>query len=169
MFSAIVTGLRVTNWVNWIVAALLMVFFALLLANPEGFRDTIFSGFDAQTGARTEIRHYLYGVLALVPPLALAVHFILTRLASLVRDTSAGAAFTERNARRLSTIGWALLAINVADLFYGWLSVRASEATGEYFGWSLSLTGWIAVPMLFVLAHVFREGTAMREDLEGTV
>lgn len=169
MFSAIVTGLRLTNWLNWIAAALLMAFFALLLADPDGFRDTVFSGFDAQTGARTEIRHYLFGVLALVPPLALAVHFILTRLAALVRDTATGAAFTECNARRLSTIGWALLAINVADLFYGWLSIRASEATGEYFGWSLTLTGWIAVPMLFVLAHVFREGTAMREDLEGTV
>ena len=169
MFAAIANGLRITNWLNWIVAALLIAFFALLLADPEGFRDTIFYGFDAETGARAEIQNYLFGVLALVPPLAVAVHFILTRLAALVRDTAAGAAFTLRNAQRLSTIGWALLAINVADLFYGWLSVRASEATGEYFGWSLSLTGWIAVPMLFVLAHVFREGTAMREDLEGTV
>jgi len=25
------------------------------------------------------------------------------------------------------------------------------------------------VPLLFVLAHVFREGAAMRDDLEGTV
>ena len=48
-------------------------------------------------------------------------------------------------------------------------AVATSKATGEYFGWSLSLTGWIAVPLLFVLANVFREGAAMRADLEGTV
>lgn len=169
MFSAIITGLRLTNWLNWIAAALFMAFFGLLLVDPEGFRDTIFSGFDAEPTSRAAIERYLFGILALVPPMAVAVHYILTRLAGLVRDAAAGAAFTDTNARRLSAIGWAVLAINLADLLYGWLSVRASEATGEYFGWSLSLTGWIAVPMLFVLARVFREGATMREDLAGTV
>ena len=123
----------------------------------------------ADKAARDAVQTYLFAILAIVPPTAIAVHYILTRLAALVRDAAAGAAFSLINADRLRTIGWAVLAINIADLAYGWLSIRTSDATGEYFGWSLSLTGWIAVPMLFVLAHVFREGTAMREDLEGTV
>ena len=169
MFATIVAGLRLANWLNWIAAALLMVFLVLLIANPDGLRDTILSGFDGDPEARQAVATYLIGILLLVPPLAWAVHFILTRLAALVHDAAAGSAFTERNAGRLHAIGWALLAINLADLVFGWLSVRASEATGEYFGWSISLTGWIAVPMLFVLAHVFREGAAMREDLEGTI
>lgn len=169
MFNTIATGLRVTNWLNWIVAALLVAFFALLLVDPGGLRETLLAQFDPATGARAGVQTYLFGILALVPPLAVAVHYILTRLAGLMRDAAAGAAFTDTNAQRLSAIGWALLAINIADLVFGWLSVRASEATGEYFGWSLSLTGWIAVPVLFLLAQVFREGAAMREDLEGTV
>ncbi len=168
MFSAITAGLRITNWLNWIAAALLMGFLAVLLLDPGGLKAQILSGYDDKA-ARDAVQTYLFAILAIVPPTALAVHYILTRLAALVRDAAGGAAFSLINADRLRTIGWAVLAINIADLAYGWLSIRASDATGEYFGWSLSLTGWIAVPMLFVLAHVFREGTAMREDLEGTV
>lgn len=169
MFSAIAIGLRATNWLNWIVATLLTLFLCLLVANPDGFRDMVLSGFDAQTAAREAVTRYLIGILLLVIPTAIAVHYILTRLTDLVRDAAAGSAFTDTNSNRLRAIGWALLIINCADLLFGWLSVSASEATGEYFGWSLSLTGWIAVPMLFVLAQVFKEGAAMREDLEGTV
>jgi hypothetical protein len=36
-------------------------------------------------------------------------------------------------------------------------------------GWSFNITGWIAVLLLFVLARVFEQGAAMREDIEGTV
>jgi hypothetical protein len=32
-----------------------------------------------------------------------------------------------------------------------------------------SLTGWLTVLLLFVLARVFEQGARMREDLEGTV
>lgn len=168
MFSAIINTLRLTNWLNWIVAALLTLFLIMLVVDPVGLGSRVFSGF-AEGQSRAAVKAYLFAILSIVPPTAIAVHFILTRLAALVRDAAAGIAFTDTNATRLQTIGWALLAINLVDLLFGWLSVRASEATGEYFGWSLSLTGWIAVPMLFVLAHVFREGAAMREDLEGTV
>ena len=169
MFSAISIGLRATNWLNWIVAILLTLFLCLLVANPDGFRDMVLSGFDARPDARDAVATYLNEILLLVIPTAIAVHYILTRLTALVRDAAAGSAFTDANAHRLRGIGWALLLINCADLLFGWFSVNASEATGEYFGWSLTLTGWIAVPMLFVLAQVFKEGAAMREDLEGTV
>jgi len=33
----------------------------------------------------------------------------------------------------------------------------------------ISISGWLAVLLTFVLARVFAEGTLMREDLEGTV
>jgi hypothetical protein len=35
--------------------------------------------------------------------------------------------------------------------------------------WTFSVTRWIAVLLLFVLARVFEQGARMREDLEGTV
>ena len=152
MFSAIITGLKLANWLNWIVAIVLAGFFALLLADAGGVRAEILAG--RSEASREATRLYL---------------MLLTRLVALVRDAAAGMAFTTANAVRLRMMGWALLAINIADLVYGWVSIRGSEASGEYFGWSLSLTGWVAVPLLFVLAHVFREGAAMRQDLEGTV
>jgi hypothetical protein len=33
----------------------------------------------------------------------------------------------------------------------------------------ISIGGWIAVLMVFVLARVFAAGSAMRDDLEGTI
>ncbi len=63
----------------------------------------------------------------------------------------------------------ALLTINLVDLAFGQVSIWASEASGEYLGWSLSLTGWFAVPLLLILARIFKEGAIMRDDLEGTV
>lgn len=35
--------------------------------------------------------------------------------------------------------------------------------------WNFSLTRWLAVLLLFVLARVFEHGTRMRDELEGTV
>ncbi len=31
------------------------------------------------------------------------------------------------------------------------------------------MTGWFAVPLLLILARIFKEGAIMRDDLEGTV
>ena len=38
-----------------------------------------------------------------------------------------------------------------------------------HIGWEFSLTRWIAILMLFVMAQVFEQGARMREDLDGTV
>jgi hypothetical protein len=38
-----------------------------------------------------------------------------------------------------------------------------------HFKYDFSLTPWLAVLLLFVLARVFEQGAHMREDLEGTV
>lgn len=169
MFATLIRSLRLLNWLNWIMAVVLLLFLGALAFDIGGLQGAVFTGFPAGSPGASAIRLYLFGLLVAMMPVALAVHLILTRLGALVSATAAGDAFTHANAARLQAIGWALLAINVADLVFGWLSVNASAATGEYFGWSFSLTGWIAVPMLFVLAHVFRQGATMREDLEGTV
>lgn len=168
MLPILAQALRIANWLNWIVAALFTFLLILLLVDPEAFREGFAEAFRGR-GASDAIFDWLRWTCALVIPVAIAVHMILTRLVAMIRDTQAGEAFSETNARRLSVIAWALLAINLIDLVFGHVSVWASERSGEYFGWSLSLTGWFAVPLLFVLARVLREGASMREDLEGTV
>lgn len=167
MLEATIWVLRVANWLNWIVATLFALLGAMLVIDPNHFREKLLDAFSTTGGEAVFI--WLAVSCALVLPVAAAVHAILTRLIAIVRDTRAGAAFSDRNAHRLTIVAWALLAINLIDLAHGQLSVWASEQSGEYFGWTLSLTGWLAVPLLFLLARVFREGAAMREDLEGTV
>ena len=87
----------------------------------------------------------------------------------MIDATKAGAAFTLDNARRLRAIGWWLLATQVIDAGYGWLSLEMSRTSGEVFGWQPSLAAWLAVLLLFVLARIFEQGAAMREELEQTI
>lgn len=93
------------------------------------------------------------------------VHLLLTRLKSIVETVRAGDPFVPSNARHLQTTAWCLLAIQLLDLGFGAVSLAADEP----FGWNFSLTGWIAVILLFVLAKVFEQGTTMRDELAGTV
>ena len=52
----------------------------------------------------------------------------------------------------------------------GIIAHRVSTATQPLdIDWNFSLTRWLAVLFLFVLARVFEHGARMREDLEGTV
>lgn len=167
MLPALIWTLRVLNVLNWTVAALFALLGIMLLADIGPFRDALADRFSPEQARVLLI--WLGLSCAMIVPVAVAVHVILTRLIAMIGDTVAGLAFTDRNADRLRIIAWMLLAINVADVGFGQLSVWASAMTGEYFGWSPSLTGWLAVPLLLVLARLFRAGAAMRSDLEGTV
>jgi len=102
----------------------------------------------------------LIGIL--VVPFA---HILLTRLRDIVRTVEAGDPFVPSNADRLKTIAWCLLVIQLLDLAFGGLAYVVDPK----FDWSFGLTGWIAVVLLFVLARVFEHGTAMRDELAGTV
>ncbi len=101
-------------------------------------------------------------IAILVVPFA---HLLLTRLAAIVETVGAGDPFVRSNARRLKTIAWCLLAIQLLDLGFGAVSFAVEPA----FGWTFSLTGWLAIVLLFVLAQVFEHGTSMRDELAGTV
>lgn len=102
----------------------------------------------------------LLGGLAVLP-----AHLLLTRLQRMVASVGAGEAFAPVNAVRLKRIAWALLALQFLDLAFAWLSFRFDES----FSWTPSVTGWLAVLLLFVLAQVFEQGAAMREELDATV
>ena len=98
------------------------------------------------------------------------VHFILTRLLMIVDTVSTGNPFVAANAARLQAIAWALLALELTH--YSVAAVAASVSSVAVplnISWGFSLTRWLAVLLLFVLARVFEEGARMREELEGTV
>jgi hypothetical protein len=147
--AAVVVGLLL----SWIFPA---QFVALLLQPSPG----------------TDVGSALTGVrLLMLLGLAMAVvtDRLLAALAQIIASAGAGDPFISANARRLQTIGWALLALQLLDIpgallekFFPSLGSGAPDVT-------FSPGGWIAVLMVFVLSRVFAAGSAMRDDLEGTV
>jgi hypothetical protein len=97
-------------------------------------------------------------------------HFILTRLLTIVETVSVGNPFLLANAARLQGIAWAVLGLELMHFAVGIVAASVSTAAVPLnISWGFSLTRWLAVLMLFVLARVFEQGARMREDLEGTV
>ena len=100
----------------------------------------------------------------------LVVHFVLKRLLTIVETVSTGDPFVAANAARLQAIAWALLALELMHYAVGAIAASVSSAAVPLnIGWGFSLTRWLTVLLLFVLARVFQQGARMREELEGTV
>lgn len=97
-------------------------------------------------------------------------HILLARLRAIVNTVSAGDPFVAENAKRLQTIAWAVLSLEILHLIVGAIAATtSSEAHPLDIDWNFSVTRWLAVLLCFVLARVFEQGTRMREDLEGTI
>lgn len=97
-------------------------------------------------------------------------HIVLTRLLAIVDTVKVGDPFVLENAARLQKIAWAVLALEGLHLVI--TSVAKYVSTPETpvdIGWDISITRWLAVLLLFVLARVFETGARMREELEATV
>lgn len=97
-------------------------------------------------------------------------NFILTRLLAMVWTLRRGDPFIAANASRLQTIAWALLALQLLGMLIGGIAKAISTPEHPiHLDAGFSVTGWLAVLLTFVLARVFAEGAAMRDELEGTV
>ena len=115
----------------------------------------------------------LIGVIALV-----AILFRLFQLLKRIVDTvGLGDPFLPENAARLTQMAWLTLAMQVISFGLGsaasWLDKIAGDAphirTEIQFDDGLSGNGLLLMLILFILARVFRQGAAMRAELEGTV
>jgi hypothetical protein len=106
----------------------------------------------------------LLGVAAAVP-----AHVIFSRLIAVIGTVLAGETFASPNARRVRQIGWGLLAIQLLDVPLLLIIPNFAGMGVRVDGSSISIGGWLSVLVAFVLARVFAEGAALREDLEGTV
>jgi Protein of unknown function (DUF2975) len=125
-----------------------------------------------QPSPGTDVRSALTGVRLLMllgVAMAVVTDRLLAALAQIIASAGAGDPFISANARRLQTIGWTLLTLQLLDIpgallekFFPSLGSAAPDVT-------FSPGGWIAVLMVFVLSRVFAAGSAMRDDLEGTV
>lgn len=111
---------------------------------------------------------------AIAVMLALAIYFLVLLL-RIVGSVKEGDPFIAANAQRLSRMGWVALAGQLAIIPVAALAMWVEEVAGDAknvqadtdFGFSGE--GILLVLILFILARVFRKGTEMREELEGTV
>ena len=144
----------------------------LVLAIPATFLfEPTFTEFFSKKPARIDpgwllptLRIWMVFAIAMVA----TVHVSLTRLLEMVATVGAGDPFVPDNAVRLNTIAWCTLVVQVLHLAFG-LFAATMNAAGSSIDFNWSLTGWVTVALLFVLARVFEAGTRMRDDLESMI
>lgn len=158
--------LRILIVVNWLYGAAIL---AILLAmQSEPWITAAFKLSPSPETGRLLMGLRFIAALGLVSvPLN---YVVLNRLLAIVRTVRAGDPFVTDNARRLQTIAWVLLGLNVLSIVIG--AIAGTVSTPAYplhLDAGFSINGWLAVILTFVLARVFAEGAHMREDLEGTV
>jgi hypothetical protein len=94
--------------------------------------------------------------------------------AGIVDTAVAGDPFIGENAERLKRIGWCLLGVMVVQ-FLTMMAVvmivpdNLPEGVNISGGSEPDPVGLLAVLLVFVLARIFKHGTRMRDELEGTV
>ncbi|MBB5985165.1 DUF2975 domain-containing protein [Sphingobium lignivorans] len=97
------------------------------------------------------------------------IEWLLRSLSAMLDTVRTGSPFVPANARRLRTTGWALLTLQFIDLLTGVLSWWARTWHIDVVDWRPSIIGWMCVLVAFVLARIFDVGTALCDELEGTI
>ncbi|AKH43662.1 hypothetical protein FHS61_002900 [Altererythrobacter atlanticus] len=150
------------------IAALgVVVAIPVVLFSQSHVADALVSGVSLASGLSAIVATLLLGMVLLG-----GAFWFVHLLGRMIDTVGEGNPFVPDNADRLSRMGWIAVALQVAQIP---LTVCASMVD-QYFPEAnvnidsgISLTGIALAIVLFILARVFREGTAMREDLEGTV
>ena len=112
--------------------------------------------------------------LALIPALTAAIavlsFYFMRHLYRIIGTVGEGDPFVPDNAARLQAMGWISIAVHVVAIPASALAKWTQAVTRDlHFQLDVSLAGLFLALVLFILARIFREGTRMREDLEGTV
>ena len=155
-----------------LVIALLSVALPAMLLNQQSVLAAI-----AEEGVI--VGPELFGAASLVMILfavilALAIWFLVL-LRRIVNTVGTGDPFVSDNADRLARMGWIAIGVQILSLPLGalglWLAsvFEKADNLNVNIDTGVSAEGIMLVLVLFILARVFRHGTALRADLEGTV
>lgn len=156
--------LRILVTLNWLFGAAILLMLVWTFIAGEFVARAIGAGDDP---------HLLFAmrmIMALAVAAAPIGNAVFSRLLSIVETVRAGDPFVRVNAARLETIAWSVLALELIRLAIAAVANHVSTPERPiHIEWNLSITPWLAMLLLFVLARVFDQGARMREDLEGTV
>lgn len=157
-------ALRVLIPLNWMFGAAILGLLAWTLVAGAWVARAL--GTDGSPRVLLGMRLIMVIGVAAAP----VTNVVLSRLLSIVETVRAGDPFSTRNAARLQAIAWAVLALELSRLVVvGIANAVSSAARPIHLDWKLSVTPWLSVLLLFVLARVFEHGARLREELEGTV
>jgi hypothetical protein len=116
---------------------------------------------------------WLVCMLALIAGVAALVFVFVRRLRAIVQSVSRGDPFVPVNADRLRQMAWLTLAIQLLAIpmtrLVVWFDAAPQTANVYHNRNGISFGGLMLAVILFILARVFRQGTRLREEVEGTV
>ncbi|NVD45261.1 DUF2975 domain-containing protein [Qipengyuania atrilutea] len=153
-----------------IAAAALVVGIPLLVV----LQDRVTAEMREETG-RTDIAFPLLpvlGVMAIGLAVVVLAFFFLRHMRRIVDTVGEGDPFVPENADRLTAMAWLMLGIQLLVIPAAALTIyiqRVFEEVNASIDTDVDFSGILLVIVLFILARVFRHGTSLRADLEGTV
>jgi uncharacterized protein YacL len=159
--------LRILIVLNWLAVAAILV---LLVFMPN--KEWLIQALKLTPSSNTDALVNGMRVLGAIGAVALSLQYLIFKpLLEIVETVRAGDPFVTPNARRLRTIAWTLVAVQVLGIVLGVLAADISSALHRPIDIraNFSFTGLLAVLLTFLLAQVFATGARMREELAGTV
>ena len=158
--------LRILIVLNWLGGAAILV---LLLITPN--ERWIMEAFKLTPSPETSRLVMGLRAVAVLGLAAIPLNYaVLHRLLAIVETVRAGDPFVATNAQRLRAIAWTLLTLQVLSIVIGTIArFISTPAHRVNIDAGVSINGWLAVLLTFLLARVFAAGAVMRDDLEGTV
>lgn len=169
---------RALTLADWILRAAIFTIFASALGFAVAFllsfvgSGALAARLVGKYGTEIDTGSIMFGLRAILL-LGIAgiypLYRIFSELRSILATVRQGDPFLAENGARLNRVGWALLALQFMDLLFGASVGYFSSLKVEVIDWTPALGGWIAVPLVFILARVFQIGAQMRDDLATTV
>ena len=155
----------------WFTAAGVIVF-SLLIPIVIFKHDSVVRDL-ADSGIRAGALPWMVVLLALGIDMAVLGFFFFRLLRRIVDSVGDGDPFVPINADRLQAMGWLSLALQAvimaATPLMFWFDALPQQPNVHHGDNGFSIGSFVMALLLFVLARVFRVGSQMREDLEGTV
>jgi len=139
---------------------------AATLFRPELLETHLMIGIGS--GRRDNIPAGAFVIVALTIAAFALLYTFAASLAKIIATVRHGDPFTLANAARLNRMAWLAMSVQVINVVQTLMSSYVSR-DGFSMDVHMSLTGLVVGLVLFILARVFRKGTEMRADLDGTV
>ena len=93
--------------------------------------------------------------------------WVINRLRAILLSVNRGDAFERANVKRLQAVGFGLLGIQLTAILLAVVApLSIDQAPTDY---DIGLGSWLGILVVFILAEVFRQGSAMRDEQLSTV